>query len=223
MSATTVNSFPAMHAFTSPRGIALAFIVLLHVAFFFALSSGLGIQLIPVHRDVFEVVNPRPASEHPVQTRHEVPLPHREPTIFRERMPFVPLIETNVVNSDSPPLDTIIGGPTVPDFQDTPQVPVILAPEEDRHHPLSAPPYPAAEIRADHSGTVILRVQVLENGRIGDVQIIQSSGYAKLDESALHEARRWRMKPGTRDGIPVAMWKEVPITFQLKDRGTTDF
>ena len=33
----------------------------------------------------------------------------------------------------------------------------------------------------------------------------------------MREARRWRMKPGTQDGVAAAMWKRVPITFRLKD------
>ena len=77
--------------------------------------------------------------------------------------------------------------------------------------------YPSASIRANQTGTVILSVLVLENGRIGDVRIEQSSGHARLDESAVREARRWKLKPGTRDGVPVSMWKQIPITFRLKE------
>jgi hypothetical protein len=32
----------------------------------------------------------------------------------------------------------------------------------------------------------------------------------------VREARKWRMKPGTRDGVAISMWKRVPVTFQLK-------
>lgn len=63
---------------------------------------------------------------------------------------------------------------------------------------------------------MILSVYVLGNGRIGEVRIEQSTGYPGLDEAAAREARRWRFKPGTRDGVPAPMWKQVPITFQLR-------
>jgi TonB family protein len=39
----------------------------------------------------------------------------------------------------------------------------------------------------------------------------------RLDESAMREARKWRMKPGLQDGVATAMWKRVPVTFQLKN------
>ena len=68
-----------------------------------------------------------------------------------------------------------------------------------------------------HEGTVVLELQILPNGRVGDVRIHQSSGFAKLDESAAREARKWRMKPGTSDGTAMTMWRRVPIRFQLKN------
>ena len=49
------------------------------------------------------------------------------------------------------------------------------------------------------------------------MQVDQSSGFVRLDESAVREARKWRMKPGMQDGVATSMWKRVPITFQLKD------
>jgi TonB family protein len=222
MNATIVSSFPAMHSFKSPRGAALAFIVLLHVAFFFALSTGLGTQLIKPPSGGITLIPSDPV--HPAaKTPHEIPRPGTDPTEVKERVPYVPRIDIN----DDTQTDGLTGNTELPEVTDegpgqTVRDPAIAPPEEDAGHRLSSPAYPAAEIRANHAGTVILRVQVLENGRIGDVELVQSSGFPRLDESALREAKHWRMKPGTRDGVPVVMWKEVPITFQLKDRGATD-
>jgi protein TonB len=64
---------------------------------------------------------------------------------------------------------------------------------------------------------VWLLVQILPNGRVGQVRVDQSSGFVRLDESAMREARKWRMKPGLQDGVATAMWKRVPVTFQLKN------
>lgn len=65
---------------------------------------------------------------------------------------------------------------------------------------------------------MILSAWVLETGRVGAVRIEQSSGYPKLDAAATREAARWRLNPGMKDGVPVAMWKQIPITFQLNER-----
>lgn len=77
------------------------------------------------------------------------------------------------------------------------------------------PPYPLAARRQGVQGRVVLRTQVLEDGRCAQVDIVRSSGHAALDESALTTVRRWRFLPATRAGMPVASWVEVPIVFRL--------
>ena len=77
------------------------------------------------------------------------------------------------------------------------------------------PPYPLAARRQGAEGRVLLRAQVLEDGRCAEVRIAHSSGHTALDESALATVRRWRFLPATRAGTPVASWVEVPIAFRL--------
>src|SRR3954471_11353960 len=103
MNATIVNSFPAMHSFKSPRGVALAFIALLHIAFFFALSSGLGIQLTKLPPTVFTVVDTTP--QQPVtRTVHEIPVPGTDHTDIKDRAPYVPPIDLGETpHTDGPP------------------------------------------------------------------------------------------------------------------------
>jgi periplasmic protein TonB len=93
----------------------------------------------------------------------------------------------------------------------------VVEPEVDPRTGLSEPLYPSQEIRMGHAGTVVLLVEVLPNGRVGEVRLHRSSGFSRLDESAVREARRWRLRPGARDGVPTTMWKEIPVTFRLQD------
>lgn len=78
------------------------------------------------------------------------------------------------------------------------------------------PPYPLAARRQGTEGRVVLRAQVLEDGRCTEVHIVRSSGHALLDASALTTVRRWRFVPATRAGKPVSSWVEVPVHFQLQ-------
>lgn len=78
------------------------------------------------------------------------------------------------------------------------------------------PPYPLAARRQGVEGRVVLRAQVLEDGRCAELRIIRSSGHALLDESALATVRRWRFVPAMRAGRAVSSWVEVPIHFQLR-------
>lgn len=215
MSATTVNAFPPLHAFNSSRAWFLALIVLLHAGFFWVLTHGVTIGSVSLPPPLI-LVDPAPDKPQPPPKPREleVPLFERVYVPVLEIPRFEPIEDTNA------PLDTTRDPlPTPPDvIREAPgRGPSIVEPQIDPRIGLSEPEYPVSEIRLQHVGTVWLSVEVLPNGRVGQVRVEQSSGYPKLDESAAREARRWRMKPGMQDGVATAMWKRVPITFRLKN------
>lgn len=76
--------------------------------------------------------------------------------------------------------------------------------------------YPPVSRRLGEQGEVLLRLHVREDGRIGDVQVLRSSGHPRLDRAAADAARRWRLLPASRDGVPVALWHEWPVSFRLE-------
>jgi protein TonB len=81
----------------------------------------------------------------------------------------------------------------------------------------SAPPYPSAELRAGHQGTVTLRVLVDVDGRPLQVDVETGSGYRRLDEAARrHVLRNWTFQPAMRDGHAVQAIGLVPIEFTLE-------
>jgi protein TonB len=78
------------------------------------------------------------------------------------------------------------------------------------------PEYPEFARRRGYQGTALLRVRVLEDGRVAAVQIKESSGYQILDGTATKAVWTWRFAPALADGRPVASWVLVPITFRLR-------
>ncbi len=80
------------------------------------------------------------------------------------------------------------------------------------------PAYPRSARRRGQEGTVLLRVEVLANGRVGEVVVDTSSGYESLDEAAVKAVRRWRFSPARRGSARVNCWVRVPVKFDLKDR-----
>lgn len=78
------------------------------------------------------------------------------------------------------------------------------------------PPYPALSKRMGEQGRVVVRALIGTDGRAQEVQVQQSSGFDRLDQTALTAARQWRYVPGKRDGVPQAMWFNIPFTFQLQ-------
>lgn len=81
------------------------------------------------------------------------------------------------------------------------------------------PVYPLAARRNGYEGTIILTVQVLSSGTVGELRVKKSSGYEILDESAREAVRQWRFEPGRRMGQPVTTWVEIPIRFVLTAQG----
>lgn len=70
--------------------------------------------------------------------------------------------------------------------------------------------------RLGEQGQVLLRVWVEADGRPAKVEIGHSSGFDRLDRTALQAVQRWRFVPGQRAGLPEAMWTEVPLQFVLE-------
>ncbi len=82
---------------------------------------------------------------------------------------------------------------------------------------LSKPAYPEPARRRGEQGTVELRVQVLPDGRVGEVSVSKSSGFRLLDEAAVAEARTWRFVPAMKGPKPTEASVEVPVRFELVD------
>ena len=78
-----------------------------------------------------------------------------------------------------------------------------------------APPYPRMSKRLGEQGTVTVRVRINTEGRAEEAEIRTSSGYLRLDASALETVKRWRYVPGKRNGVAETMWFNVPIRFVL--------
>src|SRR2546427_9542642 len=71
-----------------------------------------------------------------------------------------------------------------------------------------------AQIRVEAAqGKVVLKILVRSDGSVGQVNLVESSGYPALDEAAVRAAALWRFTPATRDGQPVEAWAVIPIRF----------
>jgi TonB family protein len=92
-----------------------------------------------------------------------------------------------------------------------------VLPKSNPARRLSQPVYPPASQRLGEHGTVVLKLFVLEDGSVADARIHESSGYPDLDYAALYETYRWRLDPGTVDGVPTRMWGRIAVTFKLTD------
>lgn len=79
------------------------------------------------------------------------------------------------------------------------------------------PHYPALSRKLSEQGRVVLRVRVDSAGLALDVSLQTSSGFQRLDTSALETVRRWKFVPARLGSVPVAATVLVPIAFSLKE------
>lgn len=95
--------------------------------------------------------------------------------------------------------------------------PAVTPPQVDPSSPPTQPMYPAASRRFEEQGTVVVRVLVLPNGRVGNAWVDQTSGYHRLDDAAIEESRNWRFIPATKGDQPIAGEKKVVIRFAFEE------
>ncbi|HEY4071505.1 MAG TPA: TonB family protein [Herbaspirillum sp.] len=204
----------------------LGAIILLHIAFFYALESGLikkATDALP--KEVFvSLITPEHAPEPAPPKEAPKPIPKTVPIVKKTVAPPLPVINT--------PSPTAVTAPPSPP---QPEAPVAAAPEPSPAPAPAAPAvpktitsgveyiqkpqaeYPAASKRMGEEGTVILHVLVNEKGRAESVEVQKSSGSPRLDEAGRQAARRALFKPYTEDGKAIRVYANVPITFKLEN------
>ena len=200
----------------SRRGLVFAVILLLHFGFFYALNSGLSRTVVEVF---FGPIETRMIEEAKVEPKEPPPPP---PDIQPPPPDYVPPPDLAIEAPSEAPTNAIQAITTQKQAPAPPAPPAAKAapspPRSDPKHPLTQPEFPPTSRRLGETGTVILQVYVLENGKVGDVKVQKSSGHDRLDDAAMREVRRaWRLLPGTEDGKPVAAWGTFAVTFKLTD------
>lgn len=78
------------------------------------------------------------------------------------------------------------------------------------------PEYPLVARKRGWEGVVLLEILVLENGRVGEIEMLTSSGYRSLDTAAKKVVRRWKFIPASVLGGAVESQVQVPIRFSLQ-------
>ena len=62
---------------------------------------------------------------------------------------------------------------------------------------------------------MIVKVHVMADGKVSEVQLWQTSGSAQLDKSALDTLAKWELQPARKNGEAIDQWIEIPIHFRV--------
>jgi TonB family protein len=96
---------------------------------------------------------------------------------------------------------------TATEFHAFDEAPVLLRAQSPR--------YPDLARQAGIEGTVLLNVLVDEDGKVGDVSIIQSDVTSAMEKAAIEAAKGFFFKPAKQRTVPVRAHIAVPIRFKL--------
>ncbi len=72
------------------------------------------------------------------------------------------------------------------------------------------PHYPSMAVKWGWEGIVRLRIKILQNGKVGNINIISSSGYTILDKSACNTALKWQFPTQNK-----TIYQDIDIEFKI--------
>jgi len=166
-------------------------------------------------------IKPEPPIESPPM---ELPTPMAD--VPAPPVPVPPLAAVAAPSVDVPPVPQVAARPDPPkSLVDPAPAPATAQPADTEAAPQAwnadylrnpKPAYPNSSRRLGEHGTVLLRVLVTAVGEAAKVELKSTSGYRRLDDSALEAVRQWKFVPARLGERPVDAWVVVPIKFSLK-------
>jgi protein TonB len=198
-------------------------VLVFHVVLGYALVQGLARKIVevvrqPLETKIVEEIKPPPPEKPP-------PPP---PKLATPPPPYIPPPEVQVQVPVSAPTITAITtvkppAPVPPPAAPAPppppvvkpHVPVRTAPVVDARE-CEKPPYPAAALRANETGTVQLNFLIDVNGQVLESRVARSSGSKRLDEAARNGLSLCKFKPATVDGKPERSWARIEYEWKIE-------
>ena len=77
------------------------------------------------------------------------------------------------------------------------------------------PEYSEEARKARFQGTVILETLVRKDGFVDLVHVVRSLGFG-LDQNAIDAVKKWRFRPGMKNGAPVDVPMRIEVSFNLR-------
>ncbi|WP_419474049.1 energy transducer TonB [Hydrogenophaga sp.] len=208
-------------------------VVVFHVGALWALQSGLlkrAVELVIPVQVMAEFIEPpqpqieppppappvaTPAPPKPRPRPVPQPLPQPVATPTPEPSALAPVVPPSPPAPPAPAEPVVAAAPPAPPAPAAP--PRIELPSSSADYLNNPrPPYPPLSKRLGEQGKVVVRVFIEVDGTATRAEVRQSSGFERLDQTAVQTVLRWRYVPGKRAGVPEAMWFNVPINFVLE-------
>ncbi|MEH6792150.1 energy transducer TonB [Parasphingorhabdus sp.] len=97
----------------------------------------------------------------------------------------------------------------------TPDPVIVDARLNNRYAAQFQPAYPTGQLRREAEGVVSVRVLVGSDGRVKQIELIDSPHEDFWLATRKQALRSWRFEPATRDGTPVESWLTLKVRFEI--------
>lgn len=209
-----------------PAPHAMLVILVAHIAAIAAvMSAKMSIpDKVPRTRTEVELIKVPPPPP-PPDVPQPQPRPQTQPSTLDQVRVIVPTPRPPDLPIDSRPVPMPIPGGEIvgPAINPVPQPrplppvqPVRVGPRFATPASALRPPYPASKIASEEEAVLKLRLAIDERGRITGVSPVGSADPAFLEAARRHLIARWRYKPATEDGRPVASTTVITLRFELE-------
>jgi protein TonB len=128
---------------------------------------------------------------------------HQQPEVTFTSQPDIP---TTLTEGTGPPVAL---EPVKPQ-------PVVVGPGLARNFNYQ-PDYPSDERRLGRGGRVVVRVLVGTDGRVKQVEKVSAASDSFFEATRRRAMEKWRLTPGTRDGVPIEAWRTMAVSFVMND------
>lgn len=188
------------------KTLGLTIVLLLHVALFYALVTGLATKVVEVIKKpietkiITEEVKPPPEPPKPPPPTTNVPPP---------TLPFMPPPEV-VTQPQQQPQEQMATTQVAPDTNSNP-APAAATDSNAQQAPQPAfadlngckPEYPKSALLNEETGIVRVRFVVGADSQLMSAAVLKSSGYKDLDKAAVAALSKCRFKAAMQDGAPI--------------------
>lgn len=79
------------------------------------------------------------------------------------------------------------------------------------------PRYPLEALERGWQGLCTWKAKLNRQGQLEQIQLLQSSGYSKLDQSAFDALKTWQWLPAKDSNGTAEVWVQVPVRFQISN------
>ena len=219
-------SYAQLNEAPGKRFAGLVAVLAFHAVLGYALVNGLARKIVevvkaPLETKIIEEVKPPPQDNPP---------PPPPPKLAAPPPPYIPPPEVQVQlpsTFQSTAITAVTRAkPTEPVATPGQSVAPPPPPPVAKREPMRTPPvvdakacdkpeYPAASLRAQETGIVLLAFLIDVDGAVVDSRVERSSGVRRLDDAARNALRLCKFRPATTDGKSERAWAKIEYEWKI--------